>query len=70
MRFNALHRVIPDITHRMLTRQLRELEIDGLIIRSVQTEGQIKVEYELSTDGVALKSILLKLRTWGGNIRK
>ena len=70
MRFNALHRVIPVITHRMLTRQLRELETDGLIIRSVQTEGQIKVEYGLSAKGVALKSILLKLRAWGENVRK
>jgi len=68
MRFNELRRVIPAITHRMLIRQLRELQNDGLIVRNVQTEGQIKVEYGLSAHGIALKSILLKLRAWGEKI--
>lgn len=69
MRFNELRRVIPAITHRMLTRQLRELESDGLLVRSVQTEGSIKVEYSLNAYGIALKPILLKLRTWGEKVR-
>lgn len=65
MRFNALHRSIPTITHRILTRQLRQLESDGIVIRWVQTEGHIKVEYSLSNHGMALKPILSNLRTWG-----
>lgn len=65
MRFNMLHRAIPAITHRMLTRQLRQLESDGIVMRRVQTEGHIQVEYSLSDYGLALKPILLNLRTWG-----
>ncbi|HHT9168440.1 TPA: winged helix-turn-helix transcriptional regulator [Legionella pneumophila] len=65
LRFNMLHRVIPAITHRMLTRQLRQLERDGVVMRWVQTEGQVQVEYSLSDFGMALKPILLSLRTWG-----
>lgn len=65
MRFNGLHRAIPSITQRILTRQLRQLESDGIVMRWVQTEGQIKVEYSLSDQGMALKPILLNLRTWG-----
>lgn len=65
MRFTMLHRAIPTITHRILTRQLRQLESDGIIMRWVQTEGQINVEYSLSDHGMSLKPILLSLRTWG-----
>jgi DNA-binding HxlR family transcriptional regulator len=65
MRFNELFRAMPTITQRMLTRQLKQLESDGLVVRSVQTEGTIKVEYSLSDHGMALNLILLNLRTWG-----
>ncbi|RXZ83693.1 transcriptional regulator [Paenibacillaceae bacterium] len=64
-RFNELRREFPDITQRTLTRQLRELESDGLINRQVYSEIPPKVEYSLSDTGKSLHPLLLQLRDWG-----
>jgi DNA-binding HxlR family transcriptional regulator len=64
-RFNAIQRDMPEVTQRMLTMQLRELEEDGIIIRKVYAEVPPKVEYSLSDIGEKLKPILEHLRTWG-----
>ena len=65
MRFGELKRAIPAVTERMLTRQLRELEKDGLIHREVYREIPPKVEYSLLPAGVQLIPILLQMREWG-----
>ncbi|CTQ72941.1 winged helix-turn-helix transcriptional regulator [Roseibium alexandrii] len=64
MRFNELHRIIPDISQRMLTKQLRELEDHKIIVRKVYPQIPPKVEYSLSTHGEALKPILDQLEDW------
>lgn len=64
-RFNELRRLIPGVTQRMLTLQLRELEKDNVIHRKVYAEVPPKVEYSLTEHGKSLKDILLKLRDWG-----
>ena len=64
-RFNELHRLISDITQRMLTRQLRELERDRIVERTVYPEIPPRVEYELSEFGKTLIPILDALYTWG-----
>ncbi len=64
-RFNELRRLIPKITQRMLTNQLRELEHDGLIDRTVFPEIPPKVEYSLTTLGETLKPLLITLKCWG-----
>lgn len=69
-RFNEIRRLIPSVSQRILTLQLRELEEDGVIIRTVYPQVPPKVEYELSALGLSLKSILLSLREWGENYRK
>lgn len=56
---------MPDITQKMLTQQLRELEQDGVIKRIVYHQVPPKVEYELSEYGWSLKGILDALCTWG-----
>lgn len=66
-RFNELRREFPNITQRTLTRQLRELENDGLIIRQVYSEIPPKVEYSLSETGKSLHSILRQIEDWGLN---
>ncbi len=67
-RFNELRRLIPSVTQRMLTLQLRELEKDAVITRKVYAEVPPKVEYSLTTFGRELEPLLYSLREWGNRI--
>ena len=64
-RHSELLRDIGCVTQRMLTKQLRELEACGLVNRIVHTEVPLKVEYELTEDGVSLEAVLNALKAWG-----
>jgi DNA-binding HxlR family transcriptional regulator len=65
MRFSELKREMPEITQRMLTNQLRELERDGIILRTVYPQVPVRVEYSLTEDGRALFPIFKELYVWG-----
>lgn len=65
VRFGELQRLIPKITQRMLTLQLRELEEDGVIHREVYRQVPPKVEYSLTEFGRSLEPLLLLMRDWG-----
>ncbi len=65
VRFNELKRHVGDVTQRMLTRQLRELESDGLVRREVYPVVPPKVEYSLTEKGESLRPIVMALREWG-----
>ncbi len=65
LRFNEIRRRIPNVTQRVLTKQLRELEHDGLVIRTVYAEVPPRVEYRLSPLGETLRPIIIALRNWG-----
>ncbi len=64
-RTSELKRLMPAITQKMLTQQLRELEEDGVIHRIVYNQVPPKVEYELSDYGTSLEDILQALCAWG-----
>lgn len=64
-RFNALRRLIPGVTQRMLTANLRELEIDGLVERRVLGVVPPHVEYSISARGLSLMPILGAMALWG-----
>lgn len=64
-RFNELKRLIPHVTQRILTLQLRELETDQIVMRKVYAQIPPKVEYSLTEHGKSLEPILLALRDWG-----
>lgn len=64
-RFNELRRMIPEITQRMLTLQLRELESWGLVNRHVYQEVPPKVEYSLTEVGSTLIPLVSAMREWG-----
>jgi DNA-binding HxlR family transcriptional regulator len=69
-RFNELRRLVPGVTQRMLTRQLRELEAHGLVQRTVYPVVPPKVEYQLTDLGLTLKPLLTELRSWGSTVGK
>ena len=64
-RYSELKRDVGNVTQRMLTKQLREQEKDGLIVRKVFPVVPPHVEYSLSKKGKTLEPILLALRDWG-----
>lgn len=64
-RFNELRKLMPSVTQRMLTKQLRELESDGIVYRHVYAEIPPKVEYSLTEFGKTLSPILKALENWG-----
>ncbi|MDB5283025.1 MAG: transcriptional regulator, HxlR family [Bacteroidota bacterium] len=68
-RFGELKKKITNITERMLTLQLREMEADGLITRQVFAEVPPRVEYTLTEIGKELISICDALHTWGARHR-
>lgn len=64
-RFNELKRLIPGITQKMITQQLRELEADNLVVRTVYPQVPPKVEYSLTEFGKSLMPILKLMCKWG-----
>jgi|SRR5690606_26578894 len=65
LRYGELNRTLPDITTKMLTQTLRELEADNLINRKVFHEVPPKVEYTLSEVGKELIPFISYLKNWG-----
>jgi DNA-binding HxlR family transcriptional regulator len=64
-RFGELQRCMPQVTRRMLTKHLRELEEDGIIHREVYKEVPPKVEYSLTETGRTLQPVLETMLEWG-----
>ncbi len=64
-RFNQLQRELGNITHRSLSKQLKEMEKDGLIIRTDYGEIPPRVEYSLSSLGRSFESVLQSMHQWG-----
>lgn len=69
-RFGELRRRMPGITQRMLTKQLRALEEDRLIVRTVYAEVPPRVEYRLSETGESLRPVIDILKAWGEKHRE
>jgi DNA-binding HxlR family transcriptional regulator len=65
MRFSDLRRSIIGISQKMLTQQLRELERDGIVQRTVYRQVPPKVEYSLTSLGRSLKPIAEAMHQWG-----
>jgi DNA-binding HxlR family transcriptional regulator len=68
--YGELRRVIPNITEKMLTQQLRELQQSGMITKEVLNDVPKRTEYQLTALGKSAKPILETLRDWGSDARK
>jgi DNA-binding HxlR family transcriptional regulator len=64
-RFNEMRRLMPGVSQRMLTLQLRELEKDGVIHREIFPVVPPKTEYSLTAFGETLKPIIQEMKRWG-----
>lgn len=64
-RFNELRRLIPNVTQRMLTKHLRELERDGILARKIYEVVPPHVEYSLTPLGHSLTPLLAQMALWG-----
>ncbi|MDO4523531.1 MAG: helix-turn-helix domain-containing protein [Eubacteriales bacterium] len=65
VRFNEMQRYLGKVSDKTLSQHLKELEADGLIIRTVYNQIPPKVEYTLSDKGHSLVKVLNQLCTWG-----
>ena len=65
LRFNELSRRVGNVTQRSLTKQLRELEADGIVHRDVFAVVPPKVEYSLTEKGRRLRDVIEALGAWG-----
>jgi DNA-binding HxlR family transcriptional regulator len=70
VRFGKLAVQIPDISRKILTEQLKELEEDGLIIRHSYNEKPPRVEYELSEMGQTVIPVLIAMTEWGSKMHQ
>jgi DNA-binding HxlR family transcriptional regulator len=64
-RFKELHREIKGITAKMLSKELKELEVNTLVKRTVYDTIPVSVEYELTAYGTTLDEVIISLRDWG-----
>ncbi|MDF3285485.1 helix-turn-helix domain-containing protein [Gordonia sp. N1V] len=65
LRYGELRRAVGPVTPRVLTRQLRELECDGIVRREAYPEVPPRVEYSLTDLGQALEPFVTALNEWG-----
>jgi DNA-binding HxlR family transcriptional regulator len=69
-RFKEIEREIPKITPRMLSKELKELEINGIVTRTVYNTIPVSVEYELTKSGSSLDDVMDAMIKWGLQHRK
>ncbi len=65
IRFNELQRKMPKMTHATLSNQLKQLQAEGLIIRTEYAQIPPKVEYQLSDIGSEFQPVLDSIQEWG-----
>ena len=63
-RYAQLREAIPQISDRMLSERLRELEAEGLVVRHVATDTPVRVEYELTSKGRGLETAIMAIAAW------
>jgi DNA-binding HxlR family transcriptional regulator len=65
MRFSEIGAAVPQLSDRLLSERMKELEARGIVERHVHNESPVRVEYQLTTMGHELGPALRELRKWG-----
>jgi len=65
-RFSDLTETIPGLSDRMLSERLKELEAEGVVVRSVIPETPVRIEYRLTEKGRSLGSVIEAVSGWAG----
>lgn len=63
-RFSDIEEAIPNMSSRMLTERLKELDKEGIIVRKVYPETPVRIEYELTEKGLELKNVMDEIQNW------
>ncbi len=63
-RFNELLKMVDSVSDRLLTERLRELETEGLLIRTVYPESPVRIEYSLTPKGQAMQDVAKAIQVW------
>lgn len=63
-RFSDIEEAIPNMSSRMLTERLKELDKEGIIVRKVYPETPVRIEYELTEKGLELKNVMDEIQKW------
>lgn len=63
-RFSDIADVIPNMSARMLTERLKELESEGIVVRKVYPEIPVRIEYELTEKGQELRRVMDEIQKW------
>ena len=66
-RFSDLAAVVPGLSDRLLSERLKELEAEGVVIRTVYPETPVRIEYRLTDKGRALDAVIEAVGTWAAN---
>lgn len=64
-RFSEIERTIAEITPRMVSKELKELEVNGVVRRNVIGSIPVLIEYELTDSGQRLREVIVKMVEWG-----
>jgi DNA-binding HxlR family transcriptional regulator len=65
MRFSQIAHAVPDLSDRLLSERLKELEARGIVERRVHDGSPVRVEYELTERGRDLRDAIAQLKAWG-----
>ena len=63
-RFNELAHAIPDISDKMLSERLKELEAEGIVTRTVSPTTPVRIDYRLTEKGQALRPVMVDIGAW------
>jgi DNA-binding HxlR family transcriptional regulator len=67
VRFSEVRQLVPDLSDRLLSERMKELESEGLVVRHVIDQVPVRVEYELTEKGRALEPTLRSLKGWAND---